>query len=98
MIYEDHGINEFFFQDWLAKFKSDPAIVATLNSIADLDKLVFDPKNPSIPHIVCENKPFTMEGGSREEIKEETYIKISRKQWAIQRHRRWSLGVKVSKN
>ena len=77
-IYKEHKVTEEFVTEWLAKHKDDSVIMAEFDMLNKMEELVFDPKEGTIMHIPCEQMP--------ENLNEDTYILIYRKQQACIRH------------
>jgi hypothetical protein len=63
----------------MKKYGDDIEVKKHLNGLQEIEKTVFDEKNPSIPHIVCDDIP--------EGLDEEMYLKVYRKQMAVFRHK-----------
>ena len=77
-IYSEQKLDEYFVQDWLAKFKNDSVIQAYFERLKKIGESVFDEKNQRIEHIKCNNMPIGMN--------EDSYIDVYKKQQACIRH------------
>lgn len=87
-IYEAHNIDEFFVQDWLSKFKTDPEISAMFKQLENFEESVFNLENPMIPHLKRSKMPsMPTKDGQRKDMDENMYVQIFRKKLAVFRHK-----------
>jgi hypothetical protein len=77
-IYKENKLTEEFFADWLAKNENDPVIKGEFDLLKKIGEMVFDSKDGKIVHVPCKNMP--------ENLTEDNYILIYRKQQACIRH------------